>query len=74
MACAVRAVFQLKNLRRGPGKSGILHRFKDSDGTTASSRYLNSKQIITPFPTTMTLQVNNMLISTQSLANQSRTV
>ncbi|KAF8603914.1 heme peroxidase [Ceratobasidium sp. AG-I] len=56
MACAVRAVFQLKNLRRGPGKSGILHRFKDADGTTASSRYLNSKQIITPFPTTLTLQ------------------
>ncbi|KAG8679066.1 hypothetical protein FRC09_019282, partial [Ceratobasidium sp. 395] len=56
MACAVRAVFQLTNIRRGPGKSGILRRFQDSDGTTARSRYLNSKQIITPFPTTLTLQ------------------
>ncbi|KAG8692192.1 hypothetical protein FRC09_011401 [Ceratobasidium sp. 395] len=56
MACAVHAVFQLTNIRRGPGKSGILRRFQDSDGTTARSRYLNSKQIITPFPTTLTLQ------------------
>ncbi|KAF8761291.1 Linoleate diol synthase [Rhizoctonia solani] len=56
MACAVRAVFQLNNIRRGPGKSGILKRFTDSDGTTASSCYLNSKQIITPFPTSLTLQ------------------
>ncbi|ELU37245.1 linoleate diol synthase [Rhizoctonia solani AG-1 IA] len=57
MACAVRAVFQLNNIRRGPGKSGILKRFTDSDGTTASSCYLNSKQIITPFPTSLTLQI-----------------
>jgi linoleate 10R-lipoxygenase len=57
MACAIRAVFQLNNIRRGPGKSGILRRFKEEDGTTASSRYLNSKQVITPFPTTLTLQV-----------------
>ncbi|CAE6446655.1 unnamed protein product [Rhizoctonia solani] len=56
MACAVRAVFQLKNVRRGPGKSGVLKRFTDPDGTTASSRYLNAKQIITPFPTSLTLQ------------------
>ncbi|CAE6472786.1 unnamed protein product [Rhizoctonia solani] len=56
MACAVRAVFQLKNVRRGPGKSGLLKRFTDPDGTTASSRYLNAKQIITPFPTSLTLQ------------------
>jgi len=58
MACAVRAVFQLNNVRRGPGTSGILRRFKDSDGTTASSRYLNSRQIITPFRTTLTLQLD----------------
>ncbi|EUC55588.1 linoleate diol synthase, partial [Rhizoctonia solani AG-3 Rhs1AP] len=56
MACAIRAVFQLKNVRRGPGKSGHLKRFTDPDGTTASSRYLNAKQIITPFPTSLTLQ------------------
>ncbi|KAG8694894.1 hypothetical protein FRC08_008199 [Ceratobasidium sp. 394] len=56
MACAVRAVFQLSNIRRGPGLSGTLKRFQDVDGTTAQSRYLNSKQLITPFPTTLTLQ------------------
>ncbi|QRV74358.1 heme peroxidase [Ceratobasidium sp. AG-Ba] len=57
MACAVRAVFQLKNIRRGPGKSGILRRFSDPESTTtARSHYLNSKQLITPFPTTLTLQ------------------
>ncbi|CAE6466477.1 unnamed protein product [Rhizoctonia solani] len=56
MACAIRAVFQLKNVHRGPGKSGVLKRFTDPDGTTASSRYLNAKQIITPFPTSLTLQ------------------
>jgi len=56
MACAVRAVFQLTNIRRGPGQSGVLRRFRDTDGTTAQSRYLNSKQVITPFPTTLTLQ------------------
>lgn len=66
MACAIRAVFQLKNIRRGPGQSGILRRFKDSDGTTASSRYLNSKQVITPFPTTLTLQVSIPLTPSES--------
>jgi hypothetical protein len=70
MACAIRAVFQLKNLRRGPGKSGLLKRFTDSDGCTASSRYLNSKQIITPFPTSLTLQVRLLPASSPTTINR----
>ncbi|QRV89047.1 kinase domain protein [Ceratobasidium sp. AG-Ba] len=56
MACAVRAVFQLRNIRRGPGPSGSLARFRNVDETTTAWHYLDSKQRITPFPTTLTLQ------------------
>ncbi|QRW09811.1 heme peroxidase [Ceratobasidium sp. AG-Ba] len=56
MVSVIRAVFQLKNVGLGPGNSGALQRFKDADDSTSEYRFLNSKSVITPFPTSLTLQ------------------
>ncbi|QRV95471.1 heme peroxidase [Ceratobasidium sp. AG-Ba] len=56
MASALRAVFELKNIRRAPGQSGVLRGFKDPQDPTSEFCFLNSHSVITPFPTSLTLQ------------------
>ncbi|QRV81013.1 heme peroxidase [Ceratobasidium sp. AG-Ba] len=56
LASAIRAVFELKNIRPAPGQSGVLRGFKDPQDPTSEFRFLNSHSVITPFPTSLTLQ------------------
>ncbi|KAL9713581.1 hypothetical protein Ac2012v2_003192 [Leucoagaricus gongylophorus] len=52
----LRAVYAYNNIRRAPGKSGKLKRF--TEGTHAQYRYayLDSKYLISPWPSSLTVQ------------------
>ncbi|THV05525.1 linoleate diol synthase [Dendrothele bispora CBS 962.96] len=52
----LRAVFELRNLRRAPEQSGRLKRFKDSDQHDLRWAYLDENGFITPWPTSMIVQ------------------
>ncbi|KAI0059711.1 linoleate diol synthase [Artomyces pyxidatus] len=52
----LRAVFELSGLRRGPGTSGALKRYKVAGETTLCYEYLGADQLPTPWPDTMVLQ------------------
>jgi len=47
------AVFSLEGVHRGPGKSGTLHRFKDSNRPELSHAYLDDAQLISEAPGSM---------------------
>jgi len=54
----VRAVFSLDGITRAPGQSGKLPRFVDETSYDISYGYLKNAQIITPWPTSMSIQYN----------------
>ncbi|KAI5117214.1 hypothetical protein M0805_003501 [Coniferiporia weirii] len=53
----LRAIFKLKNIRRAPGLSGTLSRIVESKHGCPEVKYLDFKNRITPFPTSMFVQV-----------------
>ncbi|KAH7098788.1 putative linoleate diol synthase [Auriculariales sp. MPI-PUGE-AT-0066] len=56
MAQVLKSVFALKNLRRAPGVQGTLRRFAiNVDGQT-HYKYLNKRQILTPWANSMVLE------------------
>ncbi|KAI0060754.1 linoleate diol synthase, partial [Artomyces pyxidatus] len=57
MSGVLRAVFEFNNLRRGPGMSGALKRYKVFAENTLRYEYLGADQLPTPWPNTMVLQV-----------------
>ncbi|KAF8906299.1 linoleate diol synthase [Gymnopilus junonius] len=52
----LRAVFEFSNIRRAPNQSGALPRFKVHNRPELFYGYLNSAQIISEFPTSMSIQ------------------
>ncbi|KAG8908060.1 hypothetical protein FRC01_007508 [Tulasnella sp. 417] len=53
----MRSVFSLKNIRRAPGESGKLNRFRsDLFGTTPSYLYVDMKGCVSPWPASMVVQ------------------
>ncbi|KAG8864682.1 hypothetical protein FRC20_010158 [Serendipita sp. 405] len=55
-AHVLRAVFSLKNVRRAPGPSGQLRRYVQDCHGTPQWFYLDQKQKVSPWPTSMLLQ------------------
>ncbi|KAI0306151.1 linoleate diol synthase [Multifurca ochricompacta] len=56
MSQVLRAVFELDGLRRGPGLSGTLKRYKVAAVNTLRHEYLGADQLPTAWPNTMALQ------------------
>jgi len=56
MPYVLRSIFRLKNLRRGPGKSGQLNRFTQDLYGTKQHMYLSETGMPTPWPGSMVLQ------------------
>ncbi|KAG8952208.1 hypothetical protein FRC04_004915 [Tulasnella sp. 424] len=53
----MRCVFSLKNIRRAPGESGKLNRFRaDLFGSTINYCYVDAKGNVSPFPGSMLIQ------------------
>ncbi|KAK2463514.1 hypothetical protein APHAL10511_004265 [Amanita phalloides] len=52
----LRAVYSFKNVRRAPGNSGTLQRFKDTDHKQLRYSYLGGDQLPTPWPSSLTIQ------------------
>jgi linoleate 10R-lipoxygenase len=51
----LRAVFEYNNVRRAPGQSGLLNRFKDQSRPELNNSYLNKTQLPGPWPTSLTI-------------------
>ncbi|EKM53767.1 uncharacterized protein PHACADRAFT_260261 [Phanerochaete carnosa HHB-10118-sp] len=56
VAEVLRAVFSFPNVRRAPGQSGVLKRFKPDTIKTSSWMYLNHEQLPSPWATSMIIQ------------------
>ncbi|KIM34230.1 hypothetical protein M408DRAFT_59813 [Serendipita vermifera MAFF 305830] len=56
----LKAVFSLKNLRRAPGPSGTLRRYVQSCHGTPQYYYLDQKQKVSLWPTSMLLQYDQI--------------
>ncbi|KAH7927845.1 heme peroxidase [Leucogyrophana mollusca] len=52
----LRAILSFDNLRRGPGQSGKLTRFKDAAVPQLNYAYLNDKMFVSPWPTSLVIQ------------------
>ncbi|KAJ7504371.1 linoleate diol synthase [Mycena galericulata] len=59
MAEVLRAVYGYKNIARAPGQSGVLKRFHDESRTDLRFAYLNADKFISPWPTSMAVQLWN---------------
>ncbi|KAI9509773.1 hypothetical protein F5148DRAFT_701742, partial [Russula earlei] len=57
MSQVLRAVFEFDGLRRGPGLSGTLKRYKVAEVNTLRHEYLGADYLPTGWPNTMILQV-----------------
>jgi len=51
----LRAIFEYHNVRRAPGHSGTLHRFKNPDRAEVNYVYLNKAQFTTPWPQSLSI-------------------
>jgi len=58
MSQVLRAVFEFDGIRRGPGLSGTLKRYKVAEENTLRHEYLGPDQLPTAWPNTMILQYN----------------
>jgi hypothetical protein len=58
MSQVLRAVFEFDGLRRGPGLSGMLKRYKVAEENTLRWEYLGADHLPTAWPNTMILQVS----------------
>ncbi|KAH9932667.1 linoleate diol synthase [Amylocystis lapponica] len=56
----VRAVFGFPHLRRAPGQSGCLKRFKEDSSKTSTYSYLSSAQELTPWAGSMVVQFDRV--------------
>ncbi|KAF8159445.1 linoleate diol synthase [Crassisporium funariophilum] len=56
VAEVLRAVFSFNNVRRAPGQSGVLKRFKFIGRPEVRYGYLNTSQFVTEMPTSMSIQ------------------
>jgi len=56
MSEVLRAVFSFKNVRRAPGNSGQLQRFKDGDHPQLRYSYLGPDQFPTAWPASLTIE------------------
>jgi len=56
MTEVLRAVFSLENVRRAPGRSGKLKRFKEHSRPELRYAYLDQHQLISAWPTSLTIQ------------------
>ncbi|KDR80737.1 hypothetical protein GALMADRAFT_1103751 [Galerina marginata CBS 339.88] len=52
----LRAVFEFSNVRRAPGQSGPLKRFKNPSRPELGYAYLNNAQFLSEWPTSMSIQ------------------
>lgn len=52
----LRAVYAYNNIRRAPGKSGKLKRFTEGTHAQYCYAYLDSKYLISPWPSSLTVQ------------------
>ena len=58
MSQVLRAVFEFEGIRRGPGLSGTLKRYKVAEENALRYEYLGADYLPTPWPNTMVLQVS----------------
>lgn len=58
MSQVLRAVFEFEDIRRGPGLSGTLKRYKVAEENTLRHEYLGADHLPTAWPNTMILQYN----------------
>src|SRR5260221_6575029 len=58
MSQVLRAVFEFEGIRRGPGLSGTLKRYKVAEENTLRHEYLGADNLPTAWPNTMILQVS----------------
>ncbi|KAF8473705.1 linoleate diol synthase [Russula ochroleuca] len=65
MSQVLRAVFEFDGIRRGPGLSGTLKRYKVAEENTLRYEYLGEDQLPTAWPNTMVLQVSSPYIVTR---------
>ncbi|PPQ76670.1 hypothetical protein CVT24_011915 [Panaeolus cyanescens] len=55
----LRAVYTLKNIRRAPGQSGVLPRFKHHTRPELMFAYLNNDQLLSEWPTSFSIQYDS---------------
>jgi len=55
-----RAVFSFDGIRRAPGQSGCLTRFKDDTRLDICYAYVNNAQFVSEWPTSMSVQFNTL--------------
>ena len=58
MSQVLRAVFEFGGIRRGPGLSGTLKRYKVAEENTLRYEFLGADHLPTAWPNTMILQVS----------------
>ena len=58
MSQVLRAVFEFEGMRRGPGLSGTLKRYKVAEENTLHHEYPGADQLPTTWPNTIVLQVS----------------
>jgi linoleate 10R-lipoxygenase len=54
----MRAIFSKRNVRRAPGQSGQLKRFRHNIYGTESWMYMSAKGTISPWPASLVIQVS----------------
>jgi linoleate 10R-lipoxygenase len=59
MSQVLRAVFEFDHMRRGPGQSGKLKRYKVAEENTLRYEYLGADHLPTAWPNTLILQVSS---------------
>jgi hypothetical protein len=62
MSQVLRAVFEFDGIRRVPGSSGTLKRYKVSEENTLCYEYLGADYLPTAWPNTLVLQVSSPYI------------
>ena len=54
----MRAIFSKRNVRRAPGQSGKLNRFRHNLYGTEAWMYMSAKGTLSPWPASMVIQVS----------------
>jgi len=55
MAEVLRGIFSIKDLKRAPGNSGVLNRFKDHERPELNFAYLDEKKFVSPWPNSLSV-------------------
>ena len=62
MTHVLRGIFAIKDIKRAPGNSGVLNRFKDHDRPELNYAYLDEQKFISPWPNSLAVVVRDSVL------------